>query len=477
MTDQLQSEARAILAGLPCSIEMPAGTGKTHLIVAMTNEAAANGQRALILTHTNAAVDALRKRLTANRVDPKSYHVDTITGWAVDLVRHYPWLSQMSVPAVVDAADSALYVAGATRSALVAAIVRMHRASFQYLFVDEYQDCVVEHHDLVCALAQAIPQCAILGDPLQGIFDFGGSNLVDWPIHVHPQFPVYVHSHAPWRWVGHNDALGQWLLDIRPLMIAGGSLDLSKVKVPGLEWKQSGAQGEIQAAYAVAGRGGSVVMLHQVRNQHKTVGGRAKGIYSIMENLNGDYMHDQLHKLEQLGPAGYAKWLAQTAKDCFSGLGTVDATVLGRLDKNQTIADLKRPDIIKTVAILESVRVQPSLITLSEGMYQLAKSGEGICYAHEAWFDMANSLAKASIDVARNPNEHLAVIRNRLRYSGRKSREKLLSKTLLVKGLEYDHAIIANADAIGNHKHLYVAMTRPRKTLTILSASPIIKLG
>ena len=46
----------------------------------------------------------------------------------------------------------------------------------------------------------------------------------------------------------------------------------------------------------------------------------------------------------------------------------------------------------------------------------------------------------------------------------------------LVKGLEYDHVIIANADLIGHHKHLYVAMTRPRKTLTILSASPVIKL-
>jgi AAA domain len=241
MTDELKAEALDILSRLPCSIELPAGTGKTHLIVAMVNAAAANGERALILTHTNAGVDALRKRLTAYRVDPKSYHVDTITGWAVDLVRHYPSLSQMSVPAVVDAADSALYVAGASRSSLAAAMVRMHRASFQYLFVDEYQDCVIEHHDFVCALARAVPQCAILGDPLQGIFDFGDSILVDWPSHVHPRFPAHVHAHEPWRWLGHNDELGQWLLDIRPLMVAGGTLDLSKVNVQGLEWRPAGA--------------------------------------------------------------------------------------------------------------------------------------------------------------------------------------------------------------------------------------------
>jgi hypothetical protein len=195
-----------------------------------------------------------------------------------------------------------------------------------------------------------------------------------------------------------------------------------------------------------------------------------------METLRGDYMHEELRKLEQLGPGGYAKWLAETAKDCFSGLSTIDATVIGRLDKNKSLVGLKRPALPATMAILESVREQPTLATLSEAMYILAKAGEGFCYAHEAWFDMANSVGKASVDETRNVNEHLVVIRNRLRYSGRKSREKLLSKTLLVKGLEYDHAIIANADAIGHHKHLYVAMTRPRKTLTILSASPIIKL-
>jgi superfamily I DNA/RNA helicase len=476
MTDELQAEARAILASLPWSIEMPAGTGKTHLIVAMTAEAATNGDRALILTHTNAGVDALRKRLAKHQVDPKSYHVDTITGWALDLVRHYPSLSQMTVPAMVDPNDSGLYVVGSTRVAQATALIRMHRSSFQYLFVDEYQDCVVEHHDLVVALADAIPQCAVLGDPLQGIFDFRDSNLVDWPTHVHPRFPVYTRSHTPWRWSDHNDELGQWLIDIRARMAPDGTLDLSKVQIPGFEWKPAGAQSEIQAAYAAANRGGSVVILHAQRNQHKTVGRAAKGMYSIMESVHGNYMHDQLRKLDQLGPAGCAKWLAETAKACFSGLGDINNPVFGRLERNQTLTSLSRPTVARTVEIIEAVREQPTLATLSQAMYLLVTEGEGTCYAHEAWFDMAKSLERASIDETRDPNEHLAVIRNRLRYAGRRSRDKLLSKTLLVKGLEYDHTVIANADTIGNHKHLYVAMTRPRKTLTILSASPIIRL-
>lgn len=474
MTEELQVEAQAILASLPCSIEMPAGTGKTHLIVAMTREAAVNGERALILTHTNAGVDALRKRLTKHHVDPKSYHVDTITGWAIDLVRHYPTLAEMVVPSIIDPNDSDSFVVGATKVAQVAALTRMHRNSFRYLFVDEYQDCVIEHHGLVATLADAIPQCAILGDPLQGIFDFGGQ-LVDWPTHVHPRFPAFARAHEPWRWNEHNADLGRWLIAIRPLMIAGGVLDLSKLQIPGLEWRQAGAQIEIQAAYAAAKRGGSVAILHAQRNQHKTVGLRTKGMYSIMESLHGSYMHDRLEKLARLEPVGYARWFADTAKECFSGFGDLNTAVLGRLDKNKSLIGLSRPTIPRTMELLESVRRQPSITTLSKAMYLLVNDGEGFCFAHEAWYDMAKSLAHAAVDNV-SARDHLAVIRSRLRYSGRRPRERILSKTLLVKGLEYDHAIIANADGIGNHKHLYVAMTRPRKTLTILSASPIIRL-
>lgn len=474
MAEELEAEARTILASLPCSIEMPAGTGKTHIVVAMTGEAAANGERALILTHTNAGVDALRKRLTKHNVDPKSYHVDTITGWAIDLVRHYPTLAEMVAPNIIDPNDSDSFVIGSTKVVRAAALVRMLRNSFHYLFVDEYQDCVIEHHELVAALANAIPQCAIFGDPLQGIFDFGGQ-LVDWPTHVHPLFPTFTRTHEPWRWNDHNQDLGRWLISIRPLMVTDGVLDLSKVQVPGLEWKPKGTQGEIQAAYAAANRGGSAAILHAQRNQHKTVGRAAKGMYSIMESLHGTYMHDQLEKLAGIEPVGYARWFADAAKECFSGFGDLNAAVLGRLERNVSLIGLSRPTIPRAMDIVESVRQQPSIATLAAAMYALAKNSEGLCYAHEAWYDMAKSLARAAVDDL-SARDHLAAIRSRLRYTGRKPREKILSKTLLVKGLEYDHVVIANADSIGNHKHLYVAMTRPRKTLTILSASPIIRL-
>lgn len=474
MGDDLALEAQAVLANLPCSITMPAGTGKTQLVVAMARQAAKDGEHCLVLTHTNAGVDALRKRLSG-QVDPKFVHVDTLTAWAIKLVRHYPTLTHVAVPATVDTADSSLYIAGAATVAAVPAIKRMHQASFRYLFVDEYQDCTTEHHAFVRSLAAALPRCAVLGDPLQGIFDFDGP-LVDWSQHVLPLYPDHARDHVPWRWRGHNDALGQWLLDIRGDFQPGGTLDLTTARIPGLEWQQLSTENEIKTAYNVLRRDGSVVLLHQLRAQHKTIARRTKGAYSIMEALNGGYMREQLMNLDASEPEKYAKWLAMTAKDCFSGLGKVDKPVLHKLGNNDSIAGLKRPTVPRIMEILEGLRLHPTLAYLHRSMNDVNRNDEACCYAHEAWSDMKSAVGRAAIDGTMNAAEHLAAIRNRLRFGSRKPRKALLSRTLLVKGLEYDHVIIANAEAIGDHKDLYVALTRPRKTLTILSASPKITL-
>lgn len=44
---------------------------------------------------------------------------------------------------------------------------------------------------------------------------------------------------------------------------------------------------------------------------------------------------------------------------------------------------------------------------------------------------------------------------------------------LLVKGLEFDHAIVLEADSLSK-KELYVALTRGAKSLTIVSSSPTL---
>ncbi len=60
------------------------------------------------------------------------------------------------------------------------------------------------------------------------------------------------------------------------------------------------------------------------------------------------------------------------------------------------------------------------------------------------------------------------------RYKGRPvGRKKLIGTILLVKGLEFDHGIILEAESL-SRKELYVALTRSAKSLTIISSTPVL---
>jgi DNA helicase-2/ATP-dependent DNA helicase PcrA len=49
----------------------------------------------------------------------------------------------------------------------------------------------------------------------------------------------------------------------------------------------------------------------------------------------------------------------------------------------------------------------------------------------------------------------------------------IVSRTVLVKGLEFDHALVLDADSM-DAQNLYVAMTRGSRSLTVLSKRPVL---
>ena len=65
-------------------------------------------------------------------------------------------------------------------------------------------------------------------------------------------------------------------------------------------------------------------------------------------------------------------------------------------------------------------------------------------------------------------------VRHRTSMVGRTPYARIVSRTLLVKGLQYDHAIVLNATSL-SPEHLYVAMTRGAQSLTVLSEEPVLR--
>jgi DNA helicase IV len=72
--------------------------------------------------------------------------------------------------------------------------------------------------------------------------------------------------------------------------------------------------------------------------------------------------------------------------------------------------------------------------------------------------------------------DNLGRLRDRLRRNGRRNDNRIASRTLLVKGLEYDHVIIADLGKLRDPCNLYVALSRARKTVTVLGGSSRIRL-
>jgi hypothetical protein len=454
---------------------MPAGTGKTELLGTAAAVAGEAGARSLVLTHTNAGVDAIRRRLRALGVPSEQVRVETIASWAFTLSRAYGNIAQFAVGELPDWGQTDSYLAGAAKVARSRSIAKVHASSFDYLFVDEYQDCTMPLHDFVLALAEAIPKTVVLGDRLQGIFTFAGQ-LASWDQDVLPLFPAHPVLAHPHRWVHHNPDLGAWLLGARALLVPDAIFDFAEHSVPGLRFVNGiDARTLASVAHSFRDFNESVVLLDKWAGDVAGHASRLGGNYAVMEDIGGRFMRGMLASVPQPGDPQLARWFAGFAKSCVVGLAGIDAPVLGRLQAGRSVSHYQRNGLRSVLAALDALQANPSYEQLAVAATEVRHT-EGIrVYRWEAWSDTREALALSAADGG-PPVDSLARVRDRLRKSGRRPESRIASRTLLVKGLEYDHVIIANLNRMTDPCNLYVALSRARKSITVLGTTSRVVL-
>lgn len=222
-------QARQLAGKERACIVAPAGYGKTEVIA--KSVALHTRGRQLILTHTHAGVRALRARLTRFGATYEDFHLDTIAGFSLRYAISFPKLSGLPTVTPITSPDWNAVYAGAEKLFRHPGISRVVARSFDGLYVDEYQDCSAIQHKLVMALAGLMP-CRVVGDPLQGIFDFSDS-IVDWDTEVFPNFERIGDLTTPWRWVTSNPELGAWLDGLRERLMNHDEIDLDHAA---LDW-------------------------------------------------------------------------------------------------------------------------------------------------------------------------------------------------------------------------------------------------
>jgi DNA helicase-2/ATP-dependent DNA helicase PcrA len=450
------------------AIVAPAGCGKTQLI----SDALARHpgpKPILVLTHTNAGVAALRARLEKARVQPAVYRLATLDGFAIRLISTFPLRSAHDPRIVTGGRPSYRAIREAAIGLIEAGhITELLQASYERIFVDEYQDCSIRQHVMVAHLAQHV-RTAIVGDPFQAIFGFGDDPLPDWN-EVVQYFPVRGELKTPWRWINAGaPVLGAWLLSIRANLENGVPIDLRTA--PGVEWIElDGVHDEERrrAAGSVEAPENTKVLIigdsTDPRGQRRFARGVAGAV--TVEAVDLRDLTDFGRALDLTNPSALAV-IANYAEDLmgnFSGEDLVRSVAAAKLN-----ALGRAPTGIEVSAL--AFETNRSWAAVSDLLAAINQAGGVYCYrpAVLAATQRALQLAPGAASFA----EATVTVREQSRLVGRPLSRRSVGSTLLLKGLEAEVSVILNANAL-NARNLYVAMTRGSKRVIVCASSPIL---
>ncbi len=471
-------DVNAVLGAQRGHVIAPAGCGKTELIA--NSVAQPTDKPTLILTHTTAGVAALRLRLKKGGIPPSHYRLNTIAGWALNLISMFPeragyahdLLDAPDYPRV-QSAIGALCSSGNIRSEV--------RATYCRLLVDEYQDCSISQHSIVSGVATAIPT-VVFGDPMQAIFGFGNDPLPNWNTQVVPVFPEIGRLVIPWRWNNADAAdLGQWLLAVRGALVQDQRIDLRTCPTR-VHWHQLTADAntniaaQIAVQYNIARRNPGEAIL--------TIGDsiQAASRHNFASRVQGVSVVEPVDFRDVVGSAALmdGKVGAELLQSCLGFLVNVMTNVYGERLRTRIQSILaNRHRTPPSAAELAAIALQQG------GGYDeavgflraMAADPDRRVYRHSAFNIMLDALQTSGANPASDLNSTIAGLREQRRHSGRSIPEKAVGSTLLLKGLEADHVVILDADHPDNtmsKEHLYVALTRGAKTVNVFSRNCVL---
>ena len=431
----------------------------------------------MLLTHTNAGVDVLTKRLKKHHISKEKYTIQTIAAFCIKwcMAYYHSASFDISLSPLNGKTESGIYYtqlySGAKKIFEKAWSGNVLKSSYTGVVVDEYQDCIIEQHEIIRAINCFLP-IRILGDPLQGIFSFAGK-LVDWD---HLGFQIVPIETEPWRWKSTNPALGMYLSEIRDQMIPILSGNNCTVHL-------SPCEGSIYILDPTTFDGYRLLkeyqkefqeyknVLYLARLEHEQLffAQRMPNIFQQDEKQDCNELYEYAKKFDEEMGYSLALCVIKFANICATKINVETKSYQSRLEKGSL--DFSR--------IEKHLSLGQYLITLvNEGSYTSVKqillwfqSQKAFnIYRKELFSEMLRSLDYAHyndvsiFDAANHIRKDAAL---QMRYTKFKY---LSSRTVLAKGLEFDCVIIDMRDPL-SAKDFYVAMTRAMRKIYIITPS------
>lgn len=475
----------------------PAGYGKTHTIVECLKHTA--GQQ-LILTHTHAGVASIKDKIKQANIHAKKYSVETISSFAQKYVNAF-YLGE-DIPEQENTREYHPFIIDKAAIIFKSNCIKdVIKATYTGLFVDEYQDCTKLQHEMILALSESL-KTHILGDPLQGIFNFNG-DLVDFNTDL-SDFDKAPDLSTPHRWHqnGNNAELGEKLKDVRGLLLREEVVDFSLNDIDGLhlvivnhdDIRNAQSDYRICLNKVIINPDNNpdynslliiVPEYEDVKRGVKMPKGNIKDRAQIRIQIDYSKSLTLLEAIDDRSFYSLAKKIDTLRSSIVRARKPVKRIKKDVLEKifykteldvwfNENGIKNKRNDAdkIKYIAlenVINSFISNPSSENMNNIILEL-KSNIKIKYKREGLlYAVLKALRHAALDEV-SVYESMKDHRNVIRRSGRKIYGKCIGTTLLTKGLEFDTVAILDADKIDCPKHLYVALTRCCKNLFIFSS-------
>lgn len=481
-------------------VEAPAGHGKTESIVQKIASQTGK-QKILVLTHTNAGVNSLKRRLKKNSIDSAMYDLQTIDAFCLKYSRYYPSISGMPKK-IEDFAyiDYKQAQKGAIEIFKHKEFKTYLAKRYSLLVVDEYQDCSLNQHNLVLQLSEIL-KCLVFGDPMQGIFDFDSDGF-SWEEHLSPNFnkSSEISLDIPYRWVNSgNEELGLWISEVRETLKKGNiseinfsTAPINVTTYPYETTQQTFVNGTATAISKIIPEKGTVLALipnvQELKDLHHEIAGKmfrplqsidrmdSKKLIKFLRNLD-TFLRTLIRKPVSL----YGLIRDDLAKSCMTGTKALPPAVKNKLNLYKKGCDignlrlqgarLRGNNLILYNLILDIYNVESYEIRVKSiiNLMNFVESESRTKFRNDLWLSAKDALKKNLNDVNKSLEECGYVIRQKKSFLGR-NLFRVIGNTLLTKGLEFDHVIIVDPFSFTN-KNLYVSISRAKKTIHLLFPS------
>lgn len=460
-------EWNKINASHSSAIIAPAGHGKTEMITEIINRSSG---KHLILTHTNAGVDAIHKRMARKKISSDRFKVETIASFCIRWCNAYYHSSKINpyLP-ISDKKYYDQFYIGAKILFQNKWAGNILKLTYSRVIVDEYQDCTLKHHAVIKELEKYL-QVIVLGDPLQGIFSFKDP-LVDWSNLGYPIIKVETY---PWRWERTNKVLGEYLNILKNQLLptlSGKKCLISIANNPNISII-SPQNFDIYKLLPELQNFSSVIYVTKWEKQQLEFCRRMGGLFQMDEKQECN----ELFKYASFFDNDTGCKLAFEAIDFICKCATKVSTELESYIKNLKKDKCNFSRITKHKNIGSKIELLCTSSNLNS-LYELLSCFKDLpdfkIYRKELYYEMLRSI-KYSLEHNVSISDGVNHIRRDLHLQKRYTQFKFLStRTLLSKGLEFDCVIIDMSDSYIknrlNAKEFYVAMTRAMKKIYIIS--------